>query len=104
MDLMHEEFAIDVSIADGTRVVVVFGEVDLAVSDRLRESLLVGDEDLVVDLTRVSFLDSSGIAVLLRAHRRQVTNGHQFALRGANGAVSRVLEITGVYELLPRAS
>jgi anti-anti-sigma factor len=52
----------------------------------------------------VSFIDSSGIAALLKAHRSQTANGHRLEVRGAHGTVSRVLEITGADSVLRRAN
>ena len=104
MDLMHDGFAMDVSVADGTRVVMMFGEIDLAVAPTLQEAMTDGDADVIIDLSGVTFLDSSGIAAVLRAYRQQIANGHCLSMRGATGPVRRVLQITGVDAVLPLAS
>src|SRR3954454_25089355 len=104
MDVMHDGIAIDVSFAEDTRVVEVSGEIDFAVARYVEEALVPGDQDVIVDLSNVTFLDSSGIAAMVRAHLRQLAEGHGLAIRGATGPVSRVLQITGVDATLPRAS
>src|SRR5262249_29988734 len=94
-----EPFSADVADRDGTRTVTLSGEIDVAVVDELCP-LLVAWEDVVVDLSHVSFIDSSGIAALLRAHRSQKATGHRLLVKGARGPVSRVFEITGADSVL----
>jgi anti-anti-sigma factor len=103
MELRHDDFSIDISVTGSTRVVMVAGEIDLAVAAEL-QAVLTGDEDVVIDLSEVTFLDSSGIAAILRAYRLQEANDRLLSVRGATGAVSRVLQITGVDSVLPLAS
>jgi anti-sigma B factor antagonist len=50
---------------------------------------------LVVDLADVTFLDSTGIAALIIAHRRAVAAGQTLTVVNAQGGVRRVLDITG---------
>jgi anti-sigma B factor antagonist len=52
--------------------------------------------DVVVDLSAVSFLDSSGISALIRARRRVGEVGGTLRLRNPQPKVRRVLQITGV--------
>ena len=96
-------FAIEVDVdTDGTYV-RVSGEVDVATSPQLRETLLdpvlCPGPHVVVDLRPVTFLDSTGIGVLVaaRAHLLQ-TNG-SLAVRCLDGPVSRVLTLTRVDEV-----
>jgi anti-anti-sigma factor len=80
--------------------VVLRGEVDLAVVGELRQALEhaleVASRRVIVDVSEVDHLDSSGIKVLVRANIRARVTGKEFSLRGARGAVRRVLDITGV--------
>jgi hypothetical protein len=50
--------------------------------------------------TTVTFLDSTGIAVLVIAHRRAVSSGHTLTVVNAQGGLRRVLDITGVLPTL----
>jgi anti-sigma B factor antagonist len=82
----------------GCSVVAAGGELDLWTCPALRKALHVAAESsrrLVIDLTAVTFLDSSGIGVLLDAH---VQRRHRapVVLVGAVGMVRRVLEVSGV--------
>jgi anti-anti-sigma factor len=90
---------------DGSLTAVVRGEIDLATApalDReLEEATARGPGRLVVDMSGVTFLDSSGCHVLVRAHRRADGTGVELALAGLNGACRRVLEVAGLTEVLP---
>lgn len=81
------------------------GDIDLAAQDQVLALLepaacraAHAGEDLVVDLDEVTFLDSTGIACLVRA-RRQLRDGASLVLTRPSEAVRRVLEISGLGEL-----
>jgi len=90
---------------DDWAVVLVSGEVDLATCPQLRDVLagLVeqGVYHLIVDLEQVSFLDSSGIGVLISVRRRIREHGGSLRLTAPSPHVRRVLELTGITTLLP---
>ena len=90
---------------DSRAIVHVGGEVDVATCPQLRDVLaeLVDQSiyHLVVDLEKVSFLDSSGIGVLVGVYRRIREHGGSLRLTGPRPAVRRVLELTKVTTLLP---
>ena len=89
-----------VSTIDETgRVVQVFGEVDLSTAPELEQSLADLDGVAVtIDLAEVPFMDSSGLHVLVRAHRRVLEHGGTFRLTGLQSSIRRVFEITGLDE------
>ena len=77
-------------------VVSLSGEVDLEHSPRAREVLLeaVGRGlRLLVDLSGVSYLDSSGVASLVEAFQASRRQGQRFALVSVNAPALRVLEL-----------
>ena len=83
----------------GCRDVQIEGELDLAVAGQLDEALnsAVGECDCVlVGLERCSFIDSSGIAVILRAHNRMEEEGNRLVVYGPTDQVLRVLSMTGL--------
>jgi len=86
-------------------VVEIGGEIDLHVAPQLRGALLrVGEGDsprVVVDLSEVSFLDSTGIGVLVGALKRVREKGGALAFCGVQARVRRVFEITGLMDALP---
>ena len=57
------------------------------------------DSHLVVDLSAVDLLDSTGIEVLVRRYEAQSNTGHAFRTVGEREPVRRVLEIAGLLEL-----
>ena len=84
-------------------MVTVRGEVDLATADRLwteLEPLLSAEAVVVLDGTEITFLDSSGLRVLLQAGNRAAADGAAFRLVAPQPAVQRVLELAGTGEYL----
>jgi anti-anti-sigma factor len=91
---------------DGVRIVRLSGPLDVSQALALRE-LLGGQIDgpgarVLVDLSEVPLIDSSGIGVMVGAHRRAdgVGSGAAFALAGAGTTVARVFALTRTDRLL----
>ena len=89
---------------DGESTVVnVSGEVDLSTTPVLRSALVehldAGRKDLVLDLSEVGFLDSSGLGMLVSLHRRANDEGGSLRLTSVQRPVRRVLQITGLEEV-----
>jgi anti-anti-sigma factor len=88
------------------RIVELSGEIDLAVTPRIGRLLqdAVADCDrLVLDMTAVTFLDSGGISVLVRAANAMRNKGCDGWVRiaGAQPIPARVIAMTGVDSVLP---
>jgi anti-anti-sigma factor len=91
--------------SNGVVCLAATGEVDIGtvdvlrtgIDDALRES---GVTQVVLDFGPLRFLDSSGIAVLIGAHRFAQEHGIVLAIVNCHGTVRHVLEVTGVYEVL----
>jgi anti-sigma B factor antagonist len=90
--------------ADETAVISVAGELDLASSPALEEELeRVAQSDakvVVVDLSNLEFMDSTGLSVLVRAHQRAEENGRRLGLVNGSQQVQRLLTLTGVADRL----
>jgi anti-sigma B factor antagonist len=90
---------------DGVSVLTVTGEIDMATAPDLRERLVAQEADkvsaIVVDLTGVSFIDSTALGVLVAAHRRQEDAGGTFKLVVTEPRVLKVLEITDLTSVFP---
>lgn len=83
----------------GCREIQVEGELDLAVAGQLAEVLTAAMDEcdrLLIGLESCAFIDSSGIAVILRAHSRMEEEGRRLAVYGPSDQVLRVLEMTGL--------
>ena len=82
-------------------VLLLKGELDLAVGGELQRDVIdllpAGDVGLVaIDLTEVTFIDSTAIGILAMAHKRAEREGGSLAIFGATGRVERVLQMTGL--------
>jgi len=85
-------------------VLELSGEVDIATVATLQEALEhvgQGSEVVVLDLGGLSFADSSMLAALASACNRLRSQGGDLRLARARGQMRRVLELTGLVELLP---
>jgi anti-sigma B factor antagonist len=91
--------------ADGTTCLAVAGEVDMNTGDSFRQKVFrvldePGVNHLVLDLAPLRFIDSNGVATLLKARRAADQQGVRFGIIRADGAIRNVLEILGVYSIL----
>ncbi len=94
--------------SDTTAIVSLIGEHDLSLGDALRGALKTAAEQrscVLVDLSRCTLLDSTGIAVLLDAQNRARAAQGRFALviPPGQGAVARVAELIRLGDLVPIA-
>lgn len=84
-----------------------FGELDLAttaeVEQELRRVEAEEPEEIVLDLSGLEFIDSTGIAFLIAAESRSRAGSHRLTLRRGSPAVQRAVEICGVDAILPFA-
>ena len=96
--------AVERSRIDGYERLDVEGELDIATAPRmlaaLNEAISEMDTPLVVDLSRVVFMDSTGLALLMNARRRVMRLGQGFAIICPGGPISRVFEIADMVERL----
>ena len=86
----------EISEQQGASVVTFTGEVDLESSPAAREILLKCLEStskVIVDLSEVSYIDSSGVASLVEALQAAKKNGSQFAMAAVSEPTRRVLEL-----------
>jgi len=83
---------------DAGPVVAVAGQLDLAVKDELRAVLSPLTGVVTVDLTDVTFLDSSNIGVLVGVHKRLSSAGGALRLRNPQDTPRLALETVGLQE------
>jgi anti-sigma B factor antagonist len=98
------EFEIRERVRDQIPVVSVVGELDIATAPTLREHLTVHEtasvSTIVVDLLRVTFLDSSALAVLVGFSRRLEKVGGALRLVIAEKKILKTLDVTGLIGVL----
>jgi anti-sigma B factor antagonist len=109
---MEEGAAISRSMTKKSRpnVLELEGEIDLHVSQEVAESLrpMIASKPkiLVVDLAKVTYIDSSGLAVLIDAMQHVQQYGGKFAIGGAQESVRHIFEIARldqVFQIYPDA-
>jgi anti-sigma B factor antagonist len=91
---------------DGIAAVVVTGEIDMATADLLRQALdhaRTPDGRVLVDLAGTTFIDSCGLAVLVRTCE-QLGGRDALTIHGAGPGIRRLVEISGVDGLLTMVS
>jgi anti-sigma B factor antagonist len=100
-----EALAVHESDVDGVRLLEVFGELDLATAPRLCARLDAARgarvRRLVVDLTGVDFIDSTGLRALMGASTELRHAGGKLAVALLpEGGVARLFDVTGIRENL----
>jgi anti-sigma B factor antagonist len=102
----EDAVTIDTSCVEATGVVTVAGEVDVLSGTRLRRAIGdvldgPGTRSVVVDLSAVTLLGSTGLAVLVDAHRQAQQRGHEVVLvvDPARRAVPLALQAAGIAAL-----
>jgi anti-sigma B factor antagonist len=103
------EFEIsDRKVDDDTHVVSVSGEIDLFTAPEFKQRMSTpideGRSNLIVDLSRTTFIDSSSLGVLIGAHRRLKLRGGTLVVVCDDEAISKTFKITGldgVFTIVP---
>jgi anti-anti-sigma factor len=91
---------------DGDALVIsAYGELDLSntetLEQELRRAIASDAPELILDLGGVSFIDSSGLRVLLLMARQSLRNGGRLRVLRGSAPLERALEGTGLGHLLP---
>jgi anti-anti-sigma factor len=94
--------------AEGTTCVAVHGDIDMTTSDHFNQTLmrLVAEPavtNLVLDAAHLSFIDSNGVTVLIKAHRAAGERGISFRVTNTQDPIRALLEMLGVYQILTEA-
>ncbi|HTU83908.1 MAG TPA: STAS domain-containing protein [Candidatus Acidoferrales bacterium] len=103
--MSHDELSIDLKTEDAgeTLVFVLRGSLDIATSPTVRAALVdaadKGNKDIIVDLTGLEFLDSTGLGALIGAHRRANEHGGSLRVVVREGPILRLLNITGLIRI-----
>jgi anti-sigma B factor antagonist len=85
-------------------LVSLHGELDGATAKALEDEFIrveaTSVSRIVLDLRELEFIDSTGLAVIMRAHGRAKNNGHVLRVLRPQGQVGRVFELCGLDEVL----
>ena len=103
--MSHTPKHFPLQLRDGFCVVVVDGEIDVAVADlmaaELAAAIEAGPPRLLVDLSQVTFMDSSALSALVGTHKKAVAVGGEVRLVGPNARLRKLLAITQLDQLFP---
>jgi len=98
-----QPFRVEAGVEAGVHAFTIIGELDQATAGQLLEPLMealdAGARAILIDLRDCEFIDSTGLSVLVQAHRRLVDENHnpgRLIISGPDPQVRRVLEITGL--------
>jgi len=95
---------IDVTEKDSVLAVTVSGEVDAYTAPKLRESIFPLSEKenvkMEIDLTEVSYMDSTGLGVIVGVFKSVRSNNGEFRLVGLSDRLKRLFEITGLADII----
>lgn len=99
----REDFSISRHDADGAAVVAPAGEVDLETVHGLRDVLFDAARTVprvVLDLREVTFMDSSGLRLLVELQQQSQRDGYALAVVRGPASLDRLLDVTGLRDRL----
>lgn len=70
--------------------------------DDVLKSLASSKTKLVLDFSKVSFMDSTGIGVLLGRYNKYSKNDIELFIKNPTSYVNRIFEMTGIYQIIPK--
>ena len=98
-EAVENPLSVEKIVENDKTVVSVVGEVDAASADTLRNAILEvidgGQPNIAVDMRDVTFMDSSGLRVLIAGFKAAESSGGALKVRDPSDVVTRLLEITG---------
>jgi anti-anti-sigma factor len=101
--MRQDQLTIEVVPDSASVTLRLVGEIDMCSAESIRDAAFAAihqhHTDVHVDMSSVTFMDSTGLQVLLAARRRAELAGGRLNLLNPTRAVLRVLEVTGVDHL-----
>ena len=98
------EFGVTVASHKGWEVLTVSGEIDMATAPRFRQRLLAlisdGAQNVVIDLSGVDYIDSTGLGVLMGGAKRVRSAGGDIRLVTAGSHLAKLIELTRLDRVL----
>ena len=102
------EFTVQFGTRDGAATVVVSGELDLATVESLRNRVQSvvehSDGDVVLDMSGVRYMDSSGLSVVLEIRDLLERSERRLVIAEPSESVTAILTICGLTDLIPVTS
>jgi anti-sigma B factor antagonist len=104
-ELLQPAFRVDQEQTTQGLLIRLIGEMDMSNVDDARKPILAamgedGYKSVVVDLSELEFIDSTGIRLLLEAQAASNADSNRLSFRGVRDEVAQVLRVTGVDETI----
>ena len=98
-----EPFGVDVQRRDDVAIVQPHGELDLATVETLRAAVdsVENAGRLVLDLRGLSFIDSTGLRLMVTLHQRAQRDGFQLTLVAPAAPADKAIRLSGLDQVLP---
>ncbi|MBQ9192888.1 MAG: STAS domain-containing protein [Bacteroidales bacterium] len=94
---------ISIQEMDGRTVAILSGEFDTAAAPEAEQALSPlpeqADRDILIDCTKLEYIASSGLRILLNIVKKAKAAGKRVILKGVNDVIREVLELTGFIKL-----
>ena len=95
-----------VKIKNESLIVKISGDLDLVIAKDFRETvdkILVDRplKNLILDLSEVNFIDSSGLGAILGRYKLIQQQGGKMSIWGAKPSVHRILDLSGILKIIP---
>ena len=92
-------------IKGDTLVVCLSGEIDHHVAEKIRNDIddeikLYETKNLIMDFSKVTFMDSSGVGVVLGRYKKVGERGGTVTIRNADRLVRQILDMSGIFSLM----
>ena len=92
-------------MGDDILIAELYGEMDHHSSEKIRHDIdemldLYGMHHLIMDFSRVGFMDSAGIGVVLSKYRRIKAFGGHVSICGANDRILRIMRMSGIGQIV----
>ena len=88
---------------DNTKIVHLDGEIDMEVADKARQTILPlieAGHDIDLNLSKVTYMDSSGISVLIESHQKATELGTKVILKEISKSVLKVIMMAKLEQIL----
>ena len=103
----HQLLAIEAESQPGAYVIRITGELDLGGCPDVESALQAAEraeaDRIIVDLEALTFIDSVGLATLLKASRRSASDGNRLEITRGKGQPAEIFRLTGLEKVLPLA-
>ena len=100
---------IKTKVVDNIMYVMLIGELDEYTAGYTREFLdnaFLDNKfkDVIMDMSRLDFMDSTGIGVLLGRYKILKSKNKNVYITNANSTIEKIINMSGIYEIMPKIS